>query len=102
MALLLGLGVYTVNAKMKALEAEKVQTEQEWMLNDTNPTNPENYVQAPPGTQNDCERDDETVCIVLAPADAEGKPNFAAVLDLESALSSGAEHPNIIRGPYNP
>lgn len=102
MALLLGLGVYTVNAKMKALEAERAQTQPEWMLDEDDATNPDNYVQVPLETRNDCEEDDESICVVLAPADAEGKPNFAAVPGLQSALASGAPHSNIIRGPYNP
>ncbi|MGF7469282.1 hypothetical protein ACQZFR_18880, partial [Alcaligenes nematophilus] len=99
---LLALGVYTVNAKMKAAVAEKTQTDAAWMLDEDDPTNPESYVEVPLVTQDDCEKANETICVVLAPADAEGKPDFEAVLDLESALSSGQQHPNIIRGPYTP
>lgn len=102
MALLLGLGVYTVNAKMKALEAEKVQTEQEWMLNGSQPSNPSNYIPAPDGTRNDCQEQEENVCVVIAPATSSGQPNFSAVPGLPEALAGDLEHDNIIKGPYDP
>lgn len=102
MALLLGLGVYTVNAKMKAVEAEKAQTEKEWMLNGSQPSNPTDYVPAPDGTRNDCKKQEETVCVVIAPETSSGQPNFAAIPGLLEALAGDLEHENIIKGPYVP
>lgn len=101
MALLLGLGVYTVNAKMKALEAEKVQTDQEWTLTGTDRTDPESYTLAP-GSTSDCVDVDETVCAIEAPAD----PNDSSIPQLSEslleALEGDLDHDAIFKGPYNP
>ncbi|MCY4779359.1 hypothetical protein ORI89_06840 [Sphingobacterium sp. UT-1RO-CII-1] len=104
MALLLALGVYTVNAKMKAAVAEKTQTEQKWMLKspNLNPADPDNY-EPTTGSISDC-RGIEEVCMVEAPASAEDseKPNFSDIDGLEEALSSDLDHENIHLAPYTP
>lgn len=103
MALLLGLGVYTVNAKMKALEAERAQTDPEWMLKSGgNPANAEDYELAPQGRYEDCVEANTTVCAVKAPADPSDTniPLFSE--ELEEALGSDLNHPSIATGPYNP
>lgn len=98
MALLLGVGLFSVNA---ALKTESTLVDQEWLKDASDPTNPDSYIQVPAGTQNDCEGENE-VCVVLAPADANGRPDFTAVSGLEQALENSTDHPNIIKAPYNP
>lgn len=98
-ALCLGLAVFLGNA---ATKPSGKSTNQEWMTTDPDaPANPENYTEAPAGTQNDCEGL-ERVCVVIAPEDANNKPDFASVPGLETALEGDLDHPNIIKAPYTP
>ncbi|MCY4780347.1 hypothetical protein ORI89_11850 [Sphingobacterium sp. UT-1RO-CII-1] len=103
MALLLALGVYTVNAKMKAAVAEKTQTEKEWMLKPGgNLTDPTDYEQASAGRFEDCVATNTSVCAIKAPADP-NNPNIPLFSDqIQTALESDLNHPDISTGPYNP
>ncbi|MCY4780508.1 hypothetical protein ORI89_12670 [Sphingobacterium sp. UT-1RO-CII-1] len=67
MALLLALGVYTVNAKMKANVA---QTEESWVLknHDDDPTEPSNYERYNGDISQACGGDTK-VCGIKAPED---------------------------------
>ena len=101
MALLLGLGVYTVNAKMKALEAENALTDQDWIFTGTDPTQSNQYSPAPTNAKDDCQGDSE-VCVVSAPLGSNNQPNLNAVDGLMEALENDSPHSNITRGIYEP
>ncbi|RZF61473.1 hypothetical protein [Sphingobacterium corticibacterium] len=107
MALLLGLGVYTVNAKMKALEAENALTDQQWIYSPPgsadDPTNQDYYQHYSMGDlQEECE-DGLEVCGVSAPSTnpsnpAAGKPDLTG---LETDLEEGNPNANIFRGNFS-
>lgn len=98
-ALLLGITAYGVQATIAKVSTT---TDQQWRLNENgSPTNPEDYTPAPEVNQNDCQGV-TSICIVLAPSDENGNPDFSAVTDLEQALNTDLNHDNIIKAPYTP
>lgn len=98
MALLLALGVYTVNAKMKAFEAEKVQTEENWMLSDpANPTLPQSYTHTNDDVSDVCQGSAQ-LCGIKAP-DNGGQPLIDD--DLKTAIESGSPTQNVFYEPAN-
>lgn len=98
LALFFGLTVFLGNA---AVKKQNTLASDEWRFTGSNPAEPEDYTSADPNTQLECVKADASICVVIAPADGE-MPNLGAVDDLLEALENGLEHPNIIRGPYNP
>lgn len=99
MALLLGLGVYTVNAKMKAVEAEKAQTEHDWVLknHDDDPTDASNYERYNGDISQACGGDSE-VCGIKAPED--GTTDMPKIsLELLEEINSGSETARVFLQP---
>lgn len=99
LALIFGLTVFLGNA---AIKKNSMVESAEWRFTGADPAEPADYTPAVPGTQNDCVKADATICVVMAPNDGDGKPALDEVEGLEEALEEGQEHPNIIKGPYNP
>ena len=101
MAILLGAGIFTVNA---ALDASQVQTDQEWTLDPNgDQSNPEDYTLAPTGSISDCANADATVCAVVAPEDPSnaGRPLFSQ--EIQDELDSPTpDHSDIYKGPKTP
>ena len=100
-AILLGAGIFTVNA---AFDAGQVLVDQEWVPNPSgDPTNPNDYTAAPSGTISDCSNTNGSVCAIVAPEDSAnpGKPLFSQ--ELQDALESPTlDHPDIYEGPKTP
>lgn len=93
MALLLGLGVYTVNAKMKA---GTPQTEENWTLTDpANPTLPQSYTHTNDDVSTVCQGADE-LCGIKAP-DNGGQPLIDD--DLRAEIESGRPTANVFYQP---
>lgn len=95
MALLLGLGVYTVNAQLKA---ENAQTEQNWMLTDPdNPTLPQSYTHTNDDVSSVCQGSAQ-LCGIKAP-DNGGQPLIDN--DLRDEIESGSPTANVFYEPSN-
>lgn len=98
LALFFGLTVFLGNA---AVKKQNILASTEWMHDGGDPTLPENYSRVDPGTQDQCAKATESICVVIAPADASNtKPVFDQ--SLKDALAGDLEHDDIIKGPYNP
>lgn len=97
---ILAVSVYVANAKQDASNKNgKLNTSQEWMFNGTDQTAPGDYIEVPNGSTENCSGSLK-VCVVSAPEDANGQPDFSAVTGLETALENNTSHPNITRGDY--
>lgn len=93
MVLFAAVGIYTADAKWKALEAEKVQTDEDWVLknHDDDPTEPSNYERYNGDISQACGGVSE-VCGIKAPEDGttdmpDISPELLAEINSGSATS---------------
>lgn len=99
MVLFAAVGIYTADAKWKALEAEKVQTDEDWVLknHDDDPTEQSNYERYNGDISQACGGESQ-VCGIKAPEDGTtDMPDISPELLVE--INAGSETERVFLQP---